>query len=157
MNIHLELHGFVCETRTASLLKSYLLTLLEAGKKLPGNNGAVNKKMIAERAGFNRQSLYRGRGSNETIELYEWAKSNIGVENNNDVLLCDDKSGEMSSPQIQNEILALKREVSNLTKIIEKKNKDIEMLTSKVRELKAEIRYEKTTIKYRILGYEIVI
>lgn len=117
MNSELEyLENLSTQANSAMKLKKHLVRLVEDGYKLPQGDSheGVDKNGLAAAAGFTRQVLYPKRGAAETIELFQWAVKNIGVESESDQ---EERAFNSSNP-----------DANILQTILQKKEKEIEKL-----------------------------
>lgn len=147
------------KSNNAIKLVAFLKSAIETGHKLPArkNTMDVNKSLLAELAGFDRQALDEERGAKDTIKLLKWAIKNIGLDS--------ESAHESSLRRSDNhDLKALKkfldkkdREIHRLESLLLRSEAKHSSLVHEIKKLERTLSRKNEADTYISSGYKIVL
>jgi len=147
------------KSNNAIKLVAFLKSAIENGHKLPArkNTMDVNKSLLAELAGFDRQALDEDRGAKDTIQLLKWAIKNIGLDS--------ESAHESSLRRSDNpDLKALKkfldkkdREIHRLESLLLRSEAKNSSLVHEIKKLERTLSRKNEADTYVSSGYKIVL
>lgn len=147
------------KSNTAIKLVNFLRTTIEKGHKLPARKHTleVNKSLLAELVGFDRQALDEDRGAKDTIKLLKWAIKNIGLDS---VLKQETLIRHSDSPDLKalKKILDKKdREIQRLESLLLRSEAKSNSLAYEIKKLERYLSQKNKADTYISSGYKIVL
>ena len=149
------------KSNNAIKLVAFLKSAIETGHKLPArkNTMDVNKSLLAELAGFDRQALDEERGAKDTIQLLKWAIKNIGLDSESE------SEHESSLRRSDNpDLKALKkfldkkdREIHRLESLLLRSEAKNSSLVHEIKKLERTLSRKNEADTYISSGYKIVL
>ena len=147
------------KSNNAMKLVAFLKSAIENGYKLPARKNTldVNKSLLAELAGFDRQALDEERGAKDTINILNWAIKHIGLDSD---LVHESFVRQSDSPDLK----ALKkildkqyREIHRLESLLLRAEAKNNSLVYEIKKLERTLSQKNEADAYISSGYKIVL
>ena len=147
------------KSNNAMKLVAFLKSAIENGHKLPARKNTldVNKSLLAELAGFDRQALDEERGAKDTINILNWAIKHIGLDSD---LVHESFVRQSDSPDLK----ALKkildkqyREIHRLEPLLLRAEAKNNSLVYEIKKLERTLSQKNEADAYISSGYKIVL